>query len=99
MSEGMIERVARAIARAQLDRQYVGRLENIGCFIEIDRIWPEFVPEARRAIKAMREPTEALINRMMEQWDDNPCAPSATAGWKAAIDAALNEKSPASGER
>jgi hypothetical protein len=60
MSE-MVERVARVIANTQLRRQYVGDLENISCVIEIDKIWPEFVPEARGAITAMREPTTQMV--------------------------------------
>jgi hypothetical protein len=58
----MVERVARAIATAQLRRQYVGKLENIGCVIEIDKVWPEFVPEAIAAIEAMREPTDEMLD-------------------------------------
>jgi hypothetical protein len=56
-----VERVAKAIAHAQLLRQYVGRLEDIGAVIEIDHIWPEFIPKARAAISAMREPTPEMI--------------------------------------
>lgn len=58
----MVEQVARAIAHAQLTRQYVGKLKNIGAVIEIDRIWPEFVPEALAAIEAVRsELTPSMI--------------------------------------
>jgi len=55
MTDEMIEAVARAIAYAQLTRQYVGKLKNIGVAIEIDRIWPEFKPEATAAIKAHKD--------------------------------------------
>lgn len=51
----MIERVARAICRAGISgpKDHLDEQEN--------RNWRKFVPEARAAIKAMRDPTEAML--------------------------------------
>lgn len=46
MAESMIERVARAISRSQ---------------VETERMWQSFLPEASAAIEAMREPTEEMV--------------------------------------
>lgn len=82
----MIERVARAIAHAQLKRHYVGNLRNIGATIEIDKTWPDFIPEGRAAIEAMRIPTrvmtiEAEKRGAGEAWAEDT--------WQAMIDRAL----------
>jgi hypothetical protein len=74
MNEKIVEAVARQIVMTQLTRQYIGELANIGVMIEIDRVWPEFVPEARAALAAHeaalaeagmvivpREPTKAML--------------------------------------
>jgi hypothetical protein len=96
--DSMIERVARAIAHAQLSRQYVGKLVTVGAVIEIDKIWPEFVPKACAAIGATREPTpEIKIHQNWPKWEDaNLLRPELAAGschaWQAMIDAALAEK-------
>lgn len=68
MSMNMIERVARAIAKA------VGRevIPNI------------YIPAAKAAIEAMREPTEEMIELFNDHdWIDRY--------WQPAIDAALKE--------
>lgn len=65
----MVERVARAIAR-----------KNTGSGIN----WPSFVEEARAAIEAMREPTDAMVNA--GQWQIDPVAL-----YRGFIDAALSE--------
>lgn len=44
-SLSMVERVARAISRSQ---------------VETERMWQSFLPEARAAIEAMRDPTEEM---------------------------------------
>jgi len=62
----MIERVARAISRAEAS----------------DIMWEAFVPEARAAIAAMREPTEEMCGAGFH--DANYMAI-----WQAMIDAAL----------
>jgi hypothetical protein len=49
MTDDMIERVARAIGRAEL-------LPD-----DADRHWKRFEIHARAAIEAMREPTEAML--------------------------------------
>lgn len=83
MVESMVERVARAIAGCQ---------QEIGA----DK-WRYCLPEARAAIEAMREPTDAMI--MAAEWaepeyreDDRDMAIQFKAEWRAAIDAALNEQ-------
>jgi hypothetical protein len=63
--------------------------------------WREYRDEARRAIKAMREPTEAIVDRMISSsgiWSDAEPRDFQRAwmrqGWRAAIDAALSEETP-----
>ena len=63
----MIERVARAISRAEAS----------------DIMWEAFVPEARAAIAAMREPTE-------EMWRALHAGMNERQVWQAMINAALS---------
>lgn len=74
--QAMIERVARALARANFppasDR-------------DIDDMWDGWVVEAETAIKAMREPTTAMI----EAGEAVDGTVSAAPVWAAMIDAAL----------
>jgi len=51
------QRVCRAIAEAQIKRGYVGHIRETdsGAGAEIDRIWPQFAPEACAAIAASQE--------------------------------------------
>lgn len=65
---GMVERVARAICKAQT--------QGTG-------FWKAFIPEARAAIAAMREPTEGMWMYL---------GALGTTAYKNAIDAALEEK-------
>jgi hypothetical protein len=103
MSE-IVERVARRIAMAQLTRQYVdldylaGKKTDspnlLGAAIEIDSIWHTFVPEARAAIAAMRQPTDAMcaaVDDFDVYWGYNADGRpgSRTAVWQAMIDEAL----------
>lgn len=53
MAESMIERVAKAISRSQ---------------VETERMWQSFLPEASAAIEAMREPTEKMQQVVAAQW-------------------------------
>ena len=53
MTDSMIERVARALCRHE------GLPENTR--LDGRPMWADFVPEARAAIAAMREPTKAMI--------------------------------------
>jgi len=50
--------------------------------------WDEWIDEARAAIEAMREPTEAMINA----GDRTDHDVEATMVWRAMIDEALGEK-------
>lgn len=85
----MIERVARAMARAN----YPAATDN-----DIDEMWEGWVKEARAAIAAMREPTPAMIDRFVSRalqvqigggytWSDY-----ARDQWQTMIDAALQER-------
>lgn len=78
MSE-MVERVARAICKAQN---------------QTDRKWQEFLPEATSAIEAMREPTYAMAEAGEDSEKVGFAADSAPAElvWKVMVDAALRSK-------
>ena len=59
----------------------------------------DYIPHARAAIEAMREPTDAMV--MAAEWaepeyreDDMDVGATYKAEWRAAIDAALNEQVP-----
>ena len=75
----MIERVARAICQSQT--------QGAG-------FWKAFVPEARAAIAAMREPTAEIEDaiRRTDCWDPEEHTESYGHAWRYAIDAALEEK-------
>ena len=84
MSE-MVERVARAICEASglnpdhnYDPNQISRSDDVR--------WRLFIPHARAAIEALRDPTEDMANAA-------ECAEpfSFEAMWKAAVDAALGE--------
>lgn len=85
MSE-MIERVARALAS---HHWYMSGNDPEKEGAVIDRRWRNFEPQARAAIEAMCEPTEAMLasgSRSIfhsdKDWESNAC-------WRAMIDAAL----------
>lgn len=74
----MIEKVARAISLSQT---------------QTETMWQAFLPEARAAIEAMREPTEAMIESAI------PIVPDCGSPhnypepiWQEVIDAALKEE-------
>lgn len=83
MSESMIERVAKAIAKAR------------GGWHADEGQWRSCEDEARAAIEAMRDPTEAMTLAMLQAWETPPGedadSSDMTPNWKAAIDAALAE--------
>jgi hypothetical protein len=72
----MVERVARAIAAVNHEDD----------FDRSDEARRMFIEDARAAIAAMREPTEEMVKA---QWSEPTCGAE---GWRAMIDAALNEK-------
>lgn len=78
----MIERVARAICRAGIcgPRAHLDEQESLH--------WRKFQPEARAAIKAMREPTHEMI---MSPDGNSGCAEEV---WAAMIDTALRPEGP-----
>jgi len=82
----MVERVAQALCRKQfpeggftLEGKMIPREEWVG------RNWHFYVPLARAAIEAMREPTEEMIDAC----GNGECAKWAPGAWTAMISAAL----------
>jgi hypothetical protein len=75
----MIERVARAICAS-------GVCIDPDSY-DVDRYWRRWIPEARAAISAMREPTEA----MKRAADRLPDVMSVGDEWRAMIDEALKD--------
>lgn len=75
MMTDLVERVARALAQSAA--------------IETD--WTCWVPEARAAIEAMREPTEAMIYAAGGVGDPNDWEVEMRKQWDAMITAALGE--------
>lgn len=80
MTDNMVERVARAICRAGI----CGPRDHIEA--EVNRNWRKFVLEARAAIAAMREPTEAMLDAGNSDGHD----PDLHQTYKNMIDAALS---------
>lgn len=78
MPETMVEKVARAISA-------------IGS--GSDSNWSDYTEEARAALQALREPTEAMADAFdnMKAWDDDDRLPEAREAMEAFIDAALSE--------
>jgi len=72
----MIERVARAICRAEYGPGDAG--------------WANQIPAARAAIEAMREPTEGMLDKGAVAEGDGNLAQQALNIWAAMIDAALS---------
>lgn len=102
MPDTMIERVARALCKAAGDHPdslYAGPPIDEPVFLSSGAIqptlgWHKYVPEARAAITAMREPTEAMDLSACKvttstRYGDGSSVPVAV--WEAMIDAALTE--------
>lgn len=63
-----------------------------------DDSWRDYVPRARAVIEAIREPSEAMANRGLTEWQSStdfgalePEAADFDLAWKAMIDALLAE--------
>lgn len=96
-----LEQVARGLARRILNEE-TGVLCITGeakAALErsVDRLWPECVKDARAAIEAMREPTEAMVKAgervvddHFDHWDPGRFHGIGEA-WNAMVDAALVE--------
>lgn len=85
-AETMVERVARAIFASQYAKT-TGTWEGAG---EAQRIG--YIADARAAIEAMREPTEAILNAGAKSCADergNPDEVSARSAWGVMLAAAL----------
>jgi hypothetical protein len=92
----MVERVARALCLTTFsDPDALILVDPDGPDRSFVPLWKEYVPEARIAIKAMRAPTEAMIDAGHENViapayvDATMCDPETV--WAAMIDAALKE--------
>lgn len=90
-TSGMVERVARALhtvddARSRPDLA----VEWEACLPVYQKMKLE---EARAAIDAMREPTEAMMDASNREWDGRMSYRSSGA-WRAMVDAALSEPQP-----
>lgn len=99
MAETMIERVARAICVASgLDPDRPFSSSNYSKETEPQEFaWHEYLPEARAAINAMREPTESMVENgadsenTLEAMTDLTDAQSVRNIYHAMIDRALKD--------
>jgi len=103
MSE-MVERVARELAAADLEEVLragmVGRGspadQAVAAVLAVDELWPQYAERAKRAIKAIGEPTEAMARfgakAMMLDATHAQSIQMAKAGFRFMITAALSEK-------
>ena len=89
-NDNMIERVTRALLRERLLK--LGHLPGPALDAAINAEWPEFTPFARAALKAMREPTEAMAAEAMIP----AMARDGERVWRTMIDVALAEEDSAS---
>lgn len=94
----MLERVARAICKAQtgvdgdlLDHRVIRGEGDEPPRIESKPFWCRFEAEARAVIEAMREPTATMAGAPYMEIEVGRA--TATATWQAMIDAALREPS------
>jgi hypothetical protein len=86
MTSTMLERVARALCR--LD----GHPEN--ATMDGKPLWQDYLPEARAAIEAMREPDEVMVEAMQAARNQQAMTVRdlVVMPWQAGIDAAVGEK-------
>jgi hypothetical protein len=82
----MIQRVAAAM----WDRTHDGRWDDWGDGQDESRIIHR--DDARVAIEAMREPTEAMVDAAWASWEDVDGSKGFVGVWQAMIDAALGDK-------
>ena len=98
----MIERVAKAIMRADTEGNPRFDYEEWTGKEWIGKEWRHYASQAREAIAAMREPTDEMVRQCMvytQCMDTGHTRDDAEGAWQAMIDAALNEtKSTTKGE-
>ena len=106
MAESMIERVARAIYETWAQEKGAEADWPLVCeavattneqeFPALHETYSLAINEARAAIEAMREPTDAMVDAGFDAGDDTVQGYSENADpqdtWQAMIDAALNEQ-------
>jgi hypothetical protein len=91
MSE-MVERVARAMAGESgcvVSQQFDA---GTGRLVDTKEEWKNWIPFARAALAAMREPTEKMTIAGSLRSDYSGTAEDAGNQWRVMIDAALEEK-------
>lgn len=79
MSNEMIDRVAKAIAKSMSANPVR---------------WDDYIPEAKAAIVAMRDPTEEMVKAIddtLDKGDAGKTKDTTVELWQASIDAALKE--------
>lgn len=86
MVESMVERVARAIAGADPEQQCQIDDSEMGEYFW-EKYREHYLPLARAAIEAMREPTDAMVDA-----GEGTMCPHAACIFTDMIDAALNEQ-------
>ena len=84
----MIERVARAVVKESAPWLTESEIDAID---RDEGLWPACIETARTAIKAMREPTEPMVEAAWEHTSDPCWRENVADAWRAAIDAALSE--------
>ena len=93
MTDDMIERVARAICRARDFERHSGSERNDGDWSRYEDVnWKNHEQEARAAIAAMREPTEAMMGALYEMRKPEKEKLGIVGVYRAMIAAALGEK-------
>ena len=98
MTNPMIEKVARAICRAQFEsvHNYLGA--GFKCTVDewVEKHWERDIPSSRSAISALREPSEGMLGALLDVKDISKAEyghliEKWTPRFSAMIDAALAE--------
>jgi hypothetical protein len=82
----MVERVARAIARAVVARS-IRNVSELDLRSKVDILWQGHIEEARAAIAAMRDPTPRMLSANRMHDTGKPLDE-----WRSMIDEAMAEK-------
>ena len=87
----MIEKMARAMGMVIYERDGPEKAKNI-----VDRCWKDWIPEAKAALAAMLEPSQAMVfSGEIAGWDEvnhMPAINMTETAYRAMIQAALDEK-------
>lgn len=89
----VVEMVARAICSARMVAEQRGILAPSGAFLLHDEMveirWREYEHDARKAILALREPTEEMVSAAFSEHDRCDGRTDLDEVWRNMIDAAL----------